>query len=357
MKLGFFTFPVHPKNKDYRKSLKEDQETIILADQLGFNEAFIGEHVTDEYERITSSLVFISTLINQTKNIMLGTGTVNLPNSHPLTIASSISMLDHMSNGRMILGIGPGSLISDMEAFETLSKNRNEMFLESISQILKIWKLNPPYQIKGKYWKISTKKTFDRNISIGTFSKPLQKPNPEIVCTSLSRNLNSIKSLSKLGWNLISSNFLQIESLKFHNEGIIQGNRKRKLKNWRIARKIFVNQNKKIVEKYVYSKRSPYYMTLVQIMKKLKKYNKLDILKKNPNDKNENISPEKLLKDLVICGDEETVTEKILDLRDKVGIFDTLTYVGIDWQDPLLAKKSMELLGSKVIQRVNKFLR
>ena len=135
-------------------------------------------------------------------------------------------MLDHMSNGRMILGIGPGSLISDMEAFETLSKNRNEMFLESISQILKIWKLNPPYQIKGKYWKISTKKTFDRNISIGTFSKPLQKPNPEIVCTSLSRNLNSIKSLSKLGWNLISSNFLQIESLKFNNEGIIQGNRK-----------------------------------------------------------------------------------------------------------------------------------
>ena len=57
----------------------------------------------------------------------------------------------------------------------------------------------------------------------------------------------------------------------------------------------------------------------------------------------------------MICGDEETQTEKILDLRDKAGIFDTLTYVGIDWQDPLLAKKSMELLGSKVIQRVNKF--
>lgn len=357
MNLGFFTFPVHPKNKDYRKSLKEDQETIILADQLGFKEAFIGEHVTDEYERITSSLAFISTLINQTKKIMLGTGTVNLPNSHPLTIASSISMLDHLSNGRIILGIGPGSLISDMEAFETLTKNRNEMFLESISQILKIWKLNPPYKINGKYWNISTKKTFDKKISIGTFNKPLQKPNPEIVCTSLSRNLNSIKSLSKLGWNLISSNFLQIESLKFHYEGIIQGNKKKKLKNWRVARKIFVNQNKKIVEKYVYSKSSPYYMTLVQIMKKLKKYNKLDILKKNPDDKRENISPEKLLKDLVICGDVETVTEKILDLRDKVGEFETLTYVGIDWQNPILAKKSMKLLGSQVINKVNRFLR
>ena len=98
-------------------------------------------------------------------------------------------------------------------------------------------------------------------------------------------------------------------------------------------------------------------MTLVQIMKKLKKYNKLDILKKNPDDKRENISPEKLLKDLVICGDVETVTEKILDLRDKVGEFETLTYVGIDWQNPILAKKSMNLFGSKVINKVNRFLR
>ena len=139
MKLGYFAFPVHPKDKDYKKLLKEDQETIIFADKLGFQEAFIGEHVTDEHERITSSLLFISTLINQTKNIMLGTGTINLPNTHPLQVASCISMLDYLSNGRMILGIGPGSLISDMEAFENLSKDRNEMFLESINQILKIW--------------------------------------------------------------------------------------------------------------------------------------------------------------------------------------------------------------------------
>ena len=54
---------------------------------------------------------------------------------------------------------------------------------------------------------------------------------------------------------------------------------------------------------------------LVQIMKKLKKYNKLDILKKNPEDKNEKLDPEKLLRDLVICGDEDIVTEKVLKLR------------------------------------------
>ena len=101
---------------------------------------------------------------------MLGTGTVNLQ-IHVLTIASYFNA-SHMSNGRMIL-TDLRSLISDMEAFETLSKNRNEMFLESISQILKNLEIKSPYQIKGKYWKISTKKTFDR-IFQWTFSKPLQ---------------------------------------------------------------------------------------------------------------------------------------------------------------------------------------
>ena len=66
----------------------------------------------------------------------------------------------------------------------------------------------PPYNLKGKYWNITTKKTYDKNISIGSFLQPYQKPRPEIVCTSLSRNLNSITGLTK-GWNLISSNFTQ----------------------------------------------------------------------------------------------------------------------------------------------------
>ena len=176
------------------------------------------------------------------------------------------------------------------------------------------------------------KKTHDKKLSIGKFMKPFQKPHPEIVCTSLSRNIKAIKALSENGWNLLSSNFLQEESLIFHNKGISQGNNNKK--NWRVARKIFVNENKNLVNDYVFSSKSPYYMTLVQIMKKLKKYGKLDILKKNPEDKKENINPEKLLKDLVICGGVNTVAEKILKLSENVGHFDTITYVGIHWKSP-----------------------
>src|SRR6185295_18038563 len=62
MKLGFFTMPIHPVDKDWRLSLKEDREAFLLADELGFTEAYVGEHVTDRAENITSCIAFIAWL-------------------------------------------------------------------------------------------------------------------------------------------------------------------------------------------------------------------------------------------------------------------------------------------------------
>jgi len=74
-----------------------------------------------------------------TKQIKLGTGTINMPNTHPATVAATMAMLDHMLDGRLIFGISPGGLLSDAELFGNLDANRNEMFLESINQVLDIW--------------------------------------------------------------------------------------------------------------------------------------------------------------------------------------------------------------------------
>ena len=96
MNLGFFTMPIHPLDKDWRLSLKEDREAFLLADELGFTEAYVGEHVTDQAENITSSIAFLAWIAAATKQIRLGTGTINMPNTHPATIAASMAMLDHM---------------------------------------------------------------------------------------------------------------------------------------------------------------------------------------------------------------------------------------------------------------------
>ena len=124
MDIGFFTMPIHPIDKDYKKSLSEDRQAFLLADRIGFSEAYCGEHVTDSAENITSSALFIASIASCTKNIRLGTGTVNMPNSHPAAIAGQIAMLDHMLDGRLNFGISPGGLASDAEVFGNLDKDR-----------------------------------------------------------------------------------------------------------------------------------------------------------------------------------------------------------------------------------------
>tara|TARA_Y100001934_G_C12173327_1_gene687787 strand:- start:403 stop:798 length:396 start_codon:yes stop_codon:yes gene_type:complete len=109
MDYSFFTMPVHPTSRDYTETLQEDRGIITLADELGFKEAFVGEHVTDLAENVPSSTVFLASLIDCTERIVLGTGTVNLPNHHPARVAAEIAMLDHLLKGRLMFGISLGA--------------------------------------------------------------------------------------------------------------------------------------------------------------------------------------------------------------------------------------------------------
>jgi hypothetical protein len=92
MKLGYFTMPLHPMERDYAATLREDRESILLAETLGYVEAFVGEHVTDACETITSCLIFIASLAAATSRIRLGSATINLPNAHPAAVASQVAI-------------------------------------------------------------------------------------------------------------------------------------------------------------------------------------------------------------------------------------------------------------------------
>src|ERR1700712_5070761 len=159
MKLGMFMMPLHPPGRNATETLAEDREAFLLADRLGYVEGFVGEHVADIAENVTSSLMFLASLAHDTKNIVLGTGTINMPNGHPAAIAAQVAMLDHLLKGRFIMGISPGGLMSDVEAFGNLGRDRNAMFVEGINTILKIWESDPPYNINGQFWNVSVEKT------------------------------------------------------------------------------------------------------------------------------------------------------------------------------------------------------
>ena len=263
MKLGFFTMPIHPVGRDYSQTLREDRELALLADKLGFVDGFFGEHFTDAAENITSSLIFIAWLLEATKRIRLGTGTLNLPNHHPARLAAEVAMVDNMAKGRFLMGISPGGLPSDAEAMGNLDRDRNAMFLECINHMLEIWTSEPPYNIKGEYWNVDIDRTQIPDIGQGRILRPYQKPHPPIVVTAVAPFSKGVAAAAARGWDPISANFLQPKWVKTHwpqyEEGCLAGDRVADPANWRVAKSIFVADSEEKARSYALAQDGPYY--------------------------------------------------------------------------------------------------
>jgi alkanesulfonate monooxygenase SsuD/methylene tetrahydromethanopterin reductase-like flavin-dependent oxidoreductase (luciferase family) len=357
MHLGFFTMPIHPLGKDWRQCLREDQEAFLLADELGFTEAYAGEHVTDLAENITSCVVFLASLAGRVKNMRLGTGTINMPNSHPAHVAGQIAMLDHLLDGKFNFGISPGGLLSDAEIFGNLDNDRNAMFLEAIDMVLALWTKEAPYNLKGKYWNISTERTLMAEIGQGKVSKPLQRPHPPIVVTAVAPFSKGVTAAAARGWDPISANFLMPKWVATHRhsyeEGCAQGGRAIDLGNWRVAKSIFVADDMATARAYALGPNSPYVFYYKSLVTKLKKNGRSNLFKDDPDMSDDDVTLDYVLDRLVIWGTPDKVADDILALREEVGPFGTLVYAGHDWADVALARRSKVLMAEQVMPRIN----
>ena len=113
LRFGIFLAPFHRVGDNPTLALGRDLELIQWLDQLGYDEAWIGEHHSAGWEIIASPEIFIGVAAERTRHIMLGSGVTSLPYHHPLLVAQRFVQLDHMTRGRAMLGCGPGALVSD----------------------------------------------------------------------------------------------------------------------------------------------------------------------------------------------------------------------------------------------------
>lgn len=358
MDLGFFTMPIHPPKRSLTETLKEDRDFALFADELGFTEGLFGEHITDGAETITSSLIFIAWILQATKQIKLGTGTVNLPNHHPAMVAAEVAMVDHMAEGRLLFGISPGGLLSDAEVFGNLDSDRTAMFVEAINHILAIWEGEPPYNLTGHYWNITTERTQIPELGQGRIGKPFQKPHPPIVVTAVAPFSKGVTAAAQRGWDPISANFLQPKWVKSHwpkyVEGCELGGRKADPKNWRVAKSIFVADDAATAKRYATDPNGPYYFYYYSLFTKLSRGGRAELFKTDRNMPDDALNVEDIVDQLVIWGTPDSVTDQILAYREEIGDFGTLLYAGHDWMDERLARRSMELMATRVMPDVNR---
>ena len=360
MRLGLFMMPMHALGRNHTQTLKEDRDTVILADRLGFHDVFIGEHLTDTTENITNSMMFLATLIHSTKRILLASGTCNLSQMHPTLIAAQAAMFDHLAEGRFIFGISPGALPSDFEALGLLDVDRNKLFSEAIDVILAIWQGQPPYDIDlpDNRFKVTTRQTYDPAIGIGIMPKPFQKPLPEICGTVVAPFSKGVVLMGERNFHPISANFLLAKWAKTHWANYAEGKRNvgkvADPSDWRVARTIFVADDDATARRYAMeSANSPYRFYYEQLYAKVKKRGGQAVFKERQDQPDSEITMDYVMDKLVLHGTVYSIVDQILALREEIGDFGELVYAGMDWVDERLAKRSMHLMAEQVMPRVN----
>jgi limonene 1,2-monooxygenase len=141
---GLFLAPFHRVGENPTWALHRDLELIEALDRLCFDEAWIGEHHSAGYEIIASPEVFIAAAAERTRHIRLGTGVVSLPYHHPLMVADRMVLLDHLTLGRAMFGVGPGALPSDAFMMGIDPLRQREMMDEALEAILALFTSDEP---------------------------------------------------------------------------------------------------------------------------------------------------------------------------------------------------------------------
>ncbi len=349
--------PVHPPARSFTETLAEDTEKSLLADKLGFEELWLGEHFSATSEPIPSPMMFMASLLPRTTNLRFGTGVVCLPHHDPVVVAAEVAQFDHMSGGRFILGVGPGGLFSDFELFrQTDHALRNRKVVDGIRIMRQIWSQDPPYDIAGEFWNVQLK-TFIPELGIGYMPKPFQKGGPPIVISLASPHSSSARTAALNDCGIISANITPTYSVASHwaiySKACAEAGKRASGENWRVARNILVAPTDAEAHDRVFGEQASTHYLFDYVRTVLHGVGQLVIMKPQPNMSDEDTTVEAIINGCTLYGSPRTMLDKLIAFRDEVGPFGTLLMTGVDWLGPNEAweRQSMQLMAEEVMPR------
>ena len=226
------------------------------------------------------------------------------------------------------------------------------MFLECIDLVLEIWERDPPYDIEGQFWNISTGRTSIPEIGQGLIAKPLQQPHPPIVITAVAPFSKGVTEAAARGWDPISANFLMPQWVASHWPNYVEGceraGRLADPANWRVAKSVFVADDLDTARRYATDPDSPYVYYYKQLFTKLKKFGRINLFKEHLDQPDDDVTLEHICERLIIWGTPDKVADELLAFRAETGAFGTLLLAGKDWADVELSRRSMVLTAEAV---------
>ena len=168
MKFGLFTIVPWHESRTQEQSLREALEQIELADQLGLDEVWLGEHRFSRHGLLSGIFSFLGQVAARTSHVRIGTAVIVLPLHNPILVAEEVAMLDVLSGGRVNLGIGSGYQRQEFEGLGINMEESRERFVEAVEVMTRAW-TEETLTYHGKFTNVD---------ELWVLPKPLQNPHP-----------------------------------------------------------------------------------------------------------------------------------------------------------------------------------
>jgi alkanesulfonate monooxygenase SsuD/methylene tetrahydromethanopterin reductase-like flavin-dependent oxidoreductase (luciferase family) len=356
MRFGLFMMPLHPPHRALADGYQRDIDQIVLADRLGFAEAWVGEHLTERWENAPAPDLLLAQALALTSQIKLGTGVTLLALHNPVYLAHRLAMLDHMARGRFQWGIGGGAIPTDLSLFGLDVRDPVSVRARSaevLDVVLKLWASQGPFAYHGQFFDIDTP-VFDPVKDRGYYMKPYQRPHPPIAVAASTPESSSMRMAGQRGWIPMSSSLLSRTYLADHWQLVAAGAASAGLKadrgQWRIARDVLVGPTSAIARErarvtlgrnYV-QHQHPNRVGTIQMTS-----TKLDAAMPD-----EAVTVDYLMDNVWLVGDPSEVVEQIHQLHEDSGGFGTLLSITTDSDDAGWDHESLRLLAEQVAPRV-----
>ncbi|MET7301525.1 LLM class flavin-dependent oxidoreductase [Embleya sp. NPDC005575] len=336
LEFGVFLAPFHQAGRNPTLMLEQDLALVEHLDRLGYAEAWIGEHHSGGWEIVASPELFIASAAARTRHIRFGTGVVSLPYHHPLHVADRLVLLDHLTRGRVMLGVGPGQLASDAHMLGIDTARQRAMMEESLEAIVALLAGREPVTRESDWFTLR-----DARLQL----RPYTHPSPELAVAATFSPAGP-RTAGRFGAGMLSIAASQeggFDALGTHwgiaNEVAGRYGRTMDRSKWRLMGMMHIAETEEQARREV-----AYGLEGIQNYQAKVLPIPLDTatpLAERIDHGNATGS--------FICGTPEMAIRQIERLWQKSGGFGTYLFMGADFADAEATKRSYELIAREVI--------
>ncbi|MBY4573020.1 flavin-dependent oxidoreductase [Gordonia paraffinivorans] len=340
LKFGAFLAPIHEPGQNPTLLLRRDLELVEYLDQLGYDEAWFGEHHSAGAEIYASPEIMIAAAGERTSRIKLGTGVTSISYHNPLWAAERMVMLDHLTRGRALFGLGPGSLPTDAAMLGLSQIDTRELLAENTDIIMRL--------LRGETVSAKTKthELFDAKIQMAPYSDPLF----DVVAAAVA-SPSGARLAGKHGIGLLSIAATLTEdgfSALQHHWGILEDFAKQSGRldevdrsTWRLVGPFHIAETKE--QAYADVQHGIEYW--FNYLQHVAAFPQLDVRGENKDEMIDFINTS----GIGVIGTAEEARAQVQRLIDQSGGFGTLLIQAHDWANPQATRRSYELFAQDVM--------